>query len=155
MKKTVSMAITMLLVLTSIFAMSGCWNQGISQEDFMLEIDKVVVDGNKVKVETSFHNSSLKFVKVISRGSEEDVSSIIFIELKDKDGQPEYDYPDLAVTHIIAAKSIIGKTQEFKDLASGEYTVKVFVNIIIEGRRNNGGGVKKFSYSAETNVEVK
>ena len=73
MKKTVSMAITMLLVLTSIFAMSGCWNQGISQEDFMLEIDKVVVDGNKVKVETSFHNSSFKFVKVISRGSEEDV----------------------------------------------------------------------------------
>lgn len=155
MKKTVSIAITMLLVLTSIFAMSGCWNQGISQEDFMLEIDKVVVEGNNVKVETSFHNSSLKFVKVISRGSEKDVSSIIFIELKDKDGQPEYNYPDLAVTHTIAAKSIIGKTQEFKDLASGEYTVKVFVDIIIEGRRNNGGEVKKFSYSAETKVEVK
>lgn len=155
MKKTVFVTITIMLVLTSIFAMSGCWNQGFSQEDFMLEIDKVVVEGNKVTVETSFHNLSLRFAKVISRGSEDDVSSIIFIELKDKDGQPEYNYPDLAVTHIIAAKSIIGKTQEFKDLPSGEYTVKVFVEIFIEGSRRNGRGEDRLSYSAETKVEVK
>lgn len=117
--------------MTSMLA--GCTYTNFKEEDFALEISSVEVIGNKVIVEAIFENKTAHGGIIVSGGAEGKISTIINIEYKDENNEPEFGYPDIAIFHYIKAKQKIVAREEF-DLEPGIYTIICHVGILCNGK---------------------
>lgn len=154
-KRKLFILILVLCITTLILA--GCTYTNFKEEDFALEISSVEVIGNKVIVEAIFENKTAHSGFIVSGGAEGKISTIINIEYKDENNEPEFGYPSIAVFHYVKAKQKIVAREEF-DLKSGIYTIVCKVNIFCNGKNIFKGEDynDEFYYETEkTVVEIK
>ena len=127
--------ILILIFCLSALSLAGCTYTNFKEEDFQLGISSVEVVGNKIIVEAIFENKTLYSGIIISDGIASDISTIIHIECKDENNEPDYNYPYIAIYHYVKAKQKIVVRKEF-ELKSGIYTIVSHVNIFCNGKKH-------------------